>query len=72
MQTGSGETTIREPLYVFAVDDDLAAHLTDKVKIFADHVIRLKNRSNNFLHPIDSVGAHMCYMAAYPTTKQFD
>jgi hypothetical protein len=43
MRTGSGETTIREPLYVFAVDDDLAADLTDEVKVFADHVIRPKN-----------------------------
>jgi hypothetical protein len=48
------------PLYVFAVDDDLAANLTDEVKVFADHVIRPKNRPNNLLHPIDSVGAHMC------------
>ena len=60
MQTGSGETTIREPLYVFAVDDDLAADPTDEVKVFADHVIRPKKRPDNLLHPIDSVGAHMC------------
>lgn len=61
MQLGSGETTIREPLYVFAVDDDLTAHLTDEVKVFADHIIRPKNRPNNFLRSIDSAGAHMCY-----------
>ena len=51
MQTGSGETTIREPLYVFAVDDDLAAHLTDEVKVFADHVIRPKKQVEQFTTP---------------------
>ena len=29
--TGSGETAIRDPLYVFAVSDDLTATMTDEV-----------------------------------------
>jgi hypothetical protein len=47
MQIGSGETTIREPLYVFAVGDNLTADLTDEVKIFVIHIIRPKNRPND-------------------------
>jgi len=29
--TGSGETAVRDPLYVFAVSDDLTATMTDEV-----------------------------------------
>jgi hypothetical protein len=29
--TGSGETAIRDPLYVFVVSDDLTATMTDEV-----------------------------------------
>ena len=29
--TGGGETAVRDPLYVFAVSDDLTATMTDEV-----------------------------------------
>jgi len=34
--TGNGKTVIREPLYVFAVGDDLTATMTDEVNGFVD------------------------------------
>ena len=34
--TGSGETAVRDPLYVFAVDDFLTVTMTDEVDEFVN------------------------------------
>ena len=62
---GSGETAVRDPLYVFAVSDWLNSCHDRWSSRFCSliYVSGMKSWLNKWLMPIDSQEAHMCYVS---------
>nr|WP_157828494.1 hypothetical protein [Enterovibrio nigricans] len=57
---GSGETAVRDPLYVFDVSNDLMAEMTERSRRLCCSRALAADAAKRMLLPIDQRKAHMC------------